>query len=358
MNDKDYKSCSSCFFSEKFPGVVIEKNGRCNFCNHGDFKARKERQTTLDITELHRIAEELKKERKGKYDCIIGASGGLDSSYVIYIARKILQLNPLVIKYDHGFNYSLAASNLETICKQLGIDFKIVQSSKKYDLKYIRSMVLALRDLDVYWGICGFCHYILLAVVYKYALEENISTIFYSGNLYQSRLYLRRDFKLKFMLRNLRKLSIAKLARLVFYMMIAQYYFVRLKLEFYVPPLSNILRSRVKMRENIKLLNVTRYVRWDIDEMVKAMEEEMGWRKPREPKLPMRFDCKIEDSLINHTYTKAVGLTVQGIICNNLIYDGIRTKSKLRDTVQKYNDDVVQEMRQMLSDLKLDYKEK
>ena len=354
MNEKTCKSCNSCFFSEKFPGVVIEENGNCNFCNHGDFKVRKKGQTALDRNELYRIAEELKKERKGKYDCIIGASGGLDSSYVIYIARRILGLNPLVVKYDHGFNHRIATDNLETICSKLKVDLKIIKSAQKYDLKYIRFMVLALKDIDLYWGVCSFCHYILSTVLYKYALEENISAILSSYNPYESKLYLKGSFKLKFMLRNVFRLSIIKLVKLVFYMSIAQYYFTRLKLEFYVPPISNVFRSRTKRPGKIEWVSITRYVEWDIDNMVKTMEEEIGWKKPKESELPMRFDCKIEDSLINYTYKKATGLTVQGVICNNLIYDRLRTKSELKDTVKRYDDDLIQAMRQMLSDLKIE----
>lgn len=134
MNNKNYKKCNSCFFSEKFPGVIIEKNGRCTFCNSDDFKIDKSVQTTLNITELQNIAKELKEKRKGKYDCIIGASGGLDSSYVIYIAKKILDLNPLVIKYDHGFNYSISDNNLKTICSKLKVDLKIIKSAKQNDI--------------------------------------------------------------------------------------------------------------------------------------------------------------------------------------------------------------------------------
>jgi hypothetical protein len=353
VDHKNDRSCSSCFFSEEFPGIKIEEDGKCNFCNHNDFQIGHRGQAAEDMGKLHSIAKELKKQRKGKYDCIIGASGGLDSSYVIYIARRILGLNPLVIKYDHGFNYDIATDNLEAICNKLQVDLEIIRSAKEYDRKYVRFMVLALRDIDAYWGVCSFCHYILPAVIYKYALEENISTILHSSNLYEKRLYLKRDFKLRFMLRNLSKLGLLKLLRLVFYAGVAQCYLIGLKLEFYVPPISNVFRHEAKKPSALEWVDMTRYIKWDIDQIVETMGREIGWKRPDKPKLPMRFDCKIEESLINHTYKKAIGLTVHGIICNNLIYDGARTKSELEDTVEHYDHALTQAMQQILSDLEI-----
>jgi hypothetical protein len=223
-NNIIYKKCNTCFFSEKFPSVTIEKNGQCNFCNSDKFKINKGKQTNSNLTELQNIAKKLKEKRKGNYDCIIGASGGLDSSYVIYIAKKILDLNPLVIKYDHGFNYSFSDQNLETICSKLKVDFKIIRSAKQFDIKYVRSLVLALKDIDIYKGICMCCQYALPAVVYNYALRENISTILKSSNSYEDSLHMDRisynpfrrlisDALIKYFF----KLKIIKLIKFIFY---------------------------------------------------------------------------------------------------------------------------------------------
>ena len=88
---------------------------------------------------------------------------------------------------------------------------------------------------------------------------------------------------------------------------------------------------------SIEEINITKYVRWDMDNMVKTLQKEVGWTPPKDTKLPMRFDCEIEDSFINHSYKTDTGLTCHGIICNNLIYDGIRTKNQLKKTVEYYD---------------------
>lgn len=94
MNTDQEKTCASCFFTTKFPGITIEENGSCNFCNSRGFAKMKSKQTTKDLDGLRRKAREIKDRSKGKYDCIIGASGGLDSPYVIIRGQKIARPEP------------------------------------------------------------------------------------------------------------------------------------------------------------------------------------------------------------------------------------------------------------------------
>ena len=158
MNNKTYKTCNTCFFTERFPGITVSDNGSCNLCNDNSFRKAKENQTNSTQDELKKIAEIIRKESRGKYDCIVGASGGLDSSYAVYVAKKIMNLNPLVVSYDHNFSYDVAKDNLKAMCKSLGVDLKIIKSKARNDLKYVKYMVLALRNVGLYWGVCNFCH--------------------------------------------------------------------------------------------------------------------------------------------------------------------------------------------------------
>lgn len=330
------KSCTSCFFSEQFPGITIQENGKCNLCNQQGTAEDQKHKAIYDISELHQIAEELKAQ-KSKYDCVIGASGGLDSSHVIYVAKKVLNLNPLVIHYDHGFSYELANQNLEAICKALNVELRTIRSQQQNDRKYVKYMVKALSPLGVYWGVCFFCHYVLSAVVYKNALQEQTPAILTSSNDYEANLYIPQRYKMNFILRSLAKNGILQLLKTIFYLAIANYYLLRLKLEFYLPPVKNLF-SRSPMPTQIRLVNITPYLGLELDKMVTTLKDETGWQPPPSPKLPMRFDCKIEDSLINLTYQNASGITVHGIICNNLIHNCIRTKDDLRLSASYYQE--------------------
>ena len=103
------------------------------------------------------------------------------------------------------------------------------------------------------------------------------------------------------------------------------------------PPLANQFRRAPRVPA-IGRVTVSRYVPWDVPVMVKALEE-TGWRAPH-PALPMRFDCLIEDSLINATWRKASGLTVQGVIACNLVHAGVRTRAELEPAVAHYTEAV------------------
>jgi hypothetical protein len=124
---------------------------------------------------------------------------------------------------------------------------------------------------------------------------------------------------------------------MLWHLAFAAWHLLRLRLEFNVPPLANQFRPRPRVPA-IGRITMSRYVPWDVPVMVKALEE-TGWRTPH-PALPMRFDCLIEDSLVNATWLKASGLTVQGVIACNLVHAGVRTRAELEATVAGYAADI------------------
>jgi hypothetical protein len=351
MSQADHHGCSSCFFTTDFPGVSITEDGRCNHCKSGAFTPYDRSWRTSNPDKLREIAAEIKRDRKGKYDCLIGASGGLDSSYVIFVAKKLLDLNPLVVSYDSGLYYDEAGANLRNLCESLGVDLRFVRSKTASDRKFIRSMIRAMRPLDVYWGICRFCGYAISGTMQKIAREHGITTTLVSHNTYEARLYLPRSFKIQMIKQGLSRSGILRLPRVFFHLLIAEYHLTRLKLELYVPPIRNLLKLS-RYGPLTRHVTVSRYVHWDIDKMVQDLQEVSDW-KPPNPMLPMRFDCMLEDAFINHTYQSTTGMTIHGIICNNLIYDGLRTRDQLKDVVARYEAMIGRRMRDVCERLGL-----
>ena len=335
---QDEQACPTCFSTTKFPGTVIEPNGRCNHCNSRAFEEELKNQTTSNLSELRSIADEIKKKKTGKYDCVIGASGGFDSSYIIYVAKKLLGLNPLVVKYDHGFNHEIADRNLQTICENLGVDLTYVRSRKRNDLKFIRYTARALKDLDLYWGVCNFCPHAGGSVVLKAALENDAPVILEAVNKLEKHNFLSGRVKLKIVLRRLSRLNPLKWPRIPFFLLIGYYYLLRFRLELFVPPVSNLFKPFPQSKKVSKVCLST-YLKWDIYGIAKVLKEETGWTCPH-PEMPMRFDCQIEDSIFNYTFKEATGGTTHTIICNNLIYGGVKRKEDLA-TVVAYHDGIL-----------------
>jgi hypothetical protein len=82
-----------------------------------------QRQKVSGNQYLERLAEKIKREGRGKpYDCLLGVSGGVDSTYVAYVAKTRLGLRPLAVHMDNGWDSELAVKNIEETLKRLGID--------------------------------------------------------------------------------------------------------------------------------------------------------------------------------------------------------------------------------------------
>lgn len=120
---REYQICSRCIMDTSDPDIVFDEVGVCSHC-HG-FKKKLSTESYLAAKvpgALEKIAGEIKAAGKGKaYDCVIGVSGGVDSTYVAYLAKSI-GLRPLAVHLDNGWNSELAVSNIEKVLQKLDID--------------------------------------------------------------------------------------------------------------------------------------------------------------------------------------------------------------------------------------------
>lgn len=119
-----YRQCTKCLMDTTDRDIKFDDNGVCNYCL--DFEAKKPKFTFTDKEEqknLEKLAAQIKKDKKGKYDCIIGLSGGVDSSYVCYLAWK-LGLSPLCVHFDNGWNSEVAVNNIKKILNRTGFDYE------------------------------------------------------------------------------------------------------------------------------------------------------------------------------------------------------------------------------------------
>lgn len=104
--------------------ISFDDKGICNFCRHYDEVLVDEIFSNKDgELRLNKLIQEIKRRgRKRKYDCLIGISGGVDSSYVAYLVKKKYGLRAFAVHLDNGWNTELAVANVENIVKKLDID--------------------------------------------------------------------------------------------------------------------------------------------------------------------------------------------------------------------------------------------
>ncbi len=121
--NSEYKICTRCLMDTSDPNIKFDDNGVCNHCHDYDrMMTQKVITGAAGEKYLQKIVDEMKRNGRNKpYDCIIGVSGGVDSTYVAYLVKK-MGLRPLAVHMDNGWDSELAVKNIEETLKRLNID--------------------------------------------------------------------------------------------------------------------------------------------------------------------------------------------------------------------------------------------
>lgn len=122
MNNNYYQRCTSCVLDTTDPNISFNKNGVCNHCSQYDLTA-KELSKSNTQKNLNKKIELIKKQGKGKdYDVIVGLSGGVDSSYTLYLATQKYNLRALALHVDAGWNSEIAVANIHNAVSKCNAD--------------------------------------------------------------------------------------------------------------------------------------------------------------------------------------------------------------------------------------------
>jgi N-acetyl sugar amidotransferase len=119
-----YQICANCIMDTSDSNITFDDRGWCDYCNnfHQNILPNWHPDET-GARELEREVEAIKRQGHGKdYDCVIGLSGGVDSSYVVYLAKEKLGLRPLLLHVDAGWNSQQAVNNIEKLVDGLDLD--------------------------------------------------------------------------------------------------------------------------------------------------------------------------------------------------------------------------------------------
>lgn len=175
-----YQICTNCVMDTSDSKIVFDDKGVCDHCNdfytnvkpnwHTDEKGR---------AEMEAVVAKIKKEGEGKdFDCILGMSGGVDSSYLLHLAVKELGLRPLVFHVDGGWNSELAVNNIQVMIDKLGLDLytEVInwEEMKDFQLAFFKSGV---PHLDIPQD------HAFVATLYNFANKYNIKYILNGGNI-------------------------------------------------------------------------------------------------------------------------------------------------------------------------------
>lgn len=176
MNEGHYQECTRCILNTKDDDeIYFNESGVCNHCIRYDQLAKDGIRTQQ---ELEIKVREIKEAGRGnKYDCLIGISGGVDSTYVA-LKVKEYGLRPLVVHLDNGWNSAIAVKNINNIVEKLGFDLYTYvidwEEFKDLQLSFLKASVVDLELTS---------DHAIFSVLYKLAYEFKIKYVISGFNI-------------------------------------------------------------------------------------------------------------------------------------------------------------------------------
>ena len=142
-------SCKRCLFSEEIGAIKFNEDGICNYCEIFTELLSQYPGGNIGEEAFSKIAEKIKKAgSQKKYDCVVGISGGADSSYLLYLAKKY-GLRPLAAHYDNTWNSTIATKNIKRVTKKLDVDlFTHVVNNKEIDDIYKSFLQASVKEIE------------------------------------------------------------------------------------------------------------------------------------------------------------------------------------------------------------------
>ena len=291
--------------------IKFDPNGMCDHCN--DFYTNVKPKWNIDEkskADLKNIIDNIKKEGKGKeFDCILGLSGGVDSSYMLHVAVKEFGLRPLVFHVDGGWNSELAVHNIQMLVEKLGLDLytEVInwEEMKDFQLAFFKSGV---PHLDIPQD------HAFVATLYNFAYKYDIKYILNGGNI--STECVRNP--MEFMYYGTDMLHIKDIIK----------QFGTIKMETY--PFSSVLRHKFFLRyikgvQVIKSLNYMPYIKSDA---LVLLEKEYGWK----PYPQKHFESRFTKFYESYWLPERFGFDTRRIQFSSLILTG---QMKREDALEK-----------------------
>lgn len=176
---RTYAICSNCIMDTSDSNITFDERGWCDYCNNFESAIQPNWHTDQKGEDaLKLLGDKIRHEGNGKdFDCIIGLSGGLDSSYAAYVVKEKMGLRPLLFHVDAGWNTDQAVGNIEKLVDGLGLDLytEVINWEEMKDLQvaFLRSQI---PDQDLPQDAAFF------SSLYKFARKYKIKTIITGSN--------------------------------------------------------------------------------------------------------------------------------------------------------------------------------
>ena len=305
------QECTRCVLNASIPGISFDARGLCSYCAEYDPLINQARYAPASRDRyLRQLIEDIKAEgRRRPYDCLIGLSGGVDSSYALYMAKE-LGLRPLAVHVDNGWNSELAVKNIENLVRLLNVDLETHvidwEEFKGLQLAFFKASVVDIELLTDHAIIAG---------MYRQARKHRIRYVLTGDNIATECTLPPGWNHRKTDLRNIRAINRAHGG-------------VRIKTFPTLSTVSMLLHQRLFRLHHVSFLSYFPYVKADA---IALLENKLGWRP---------YPGKHCESVFTRFYQgyilpKKFGIDKRSIHFSRLICSGQMTKEEATAELQR-----------------------
>lgn len=319
-----YQICTNCVMDTSDTRISFDENGVCDHCN--DFINNVNPNWNVGVEskqELAKIIDKIKLEGEGKdFDCILGLSGGVDSSYMLHLAVKEFGLRPLVFHVDGGWNSELAVHNIQMMVDKLGLDLytEVInwEEMKDFQLAFFKSGV---PHIDIPQD------HAFVATLYNFAYKYNIKYILNGGNI--STECVRNPMEFLYYGTDMAQIHDI------------QEKFGLIKMETY--PFSSVLRHKFFLRyiKGVKVIKALNYMPYIKTAALKLLEKEYGWK----PYPQKHFESRFTKFYEGYWLPERFGFDTRRVQFSSLILTGQMQRLEALEMLKKpaYNSETIEE---------------
>ncbi len=273
------KKCSRCVTPETHETIIFDENNICNVCNNQTIK----NNLNWDKKKIELLEIVSKYKNKNKYDCIVPFSGGKDSTWTLYYIVKHLNLNPLVVRFDHGFLRPNLERNTKNTIEKLKVDF--LNHTPAWEL----SRKLMLQSFLEKGDFCWHCHTGIFSYPMWVAIEKKIPLIIWGEPSAEYTAYYSYDQQ--------EEVDEKRFNRYINLGITAEDMLIRLEglvneddLKFFsYPPINDLKKI------NYKSICLGSFIKWDTKKQSDIIMKELDWKGDEVENVPNNYNYeKIE----------------------------------------------------------------
>ncbi|MCP5517047.1 MAG: hypothetical protein H7A45_07315 [Verrucomicrobiales bacterium] len=334
--------CSNCVLPLSVVPQAPGNDRVCKFCGSMPDRPSHPADSEPKTAQLEAMLNRVRELGRGcSYDCLIGLSGGRDSSYLAWLLRRKHGLRCFGAYYRTPFTPDVIDANVRRVSERLGIPLTEIQVSRQEHLEVARAYFLKWRadPKPEYINLmCASCK-LLNREVFRLAKANGLRAIIFGGNEREQVQFTPSHRESKggaaahtFLAQLSRSIHIARRG----FRLVADVPPGRLGISvkaavMYINPHTPLLRLRYP---GIMSVEYFRYSNWREDECIRTITEELGWQLPEGVSETWRADCDIA-ALKNYMFFKTVGATYSDALFSNLIRDGQLTREQALDRIKR-----------------------